>query len=411
MRTLVALFVVLSAAPAAAQPSMVTFDRAIALSSSTPGVEGTGRALEARQAGDQSIAGTTQTLSVQAQPGVRVASEQDRGFEGQITITQTWYLADLTGARRRTARTERQVLAAQQRAAALTARLDAARRWIDLWQLVQAQHVVGEERELAIHTRELVERAVRAGVRTRVDADEVDAYLADVAIRAIAAEGQRHEASLALAIAMGQPPTHELAPAGPLPEPILPPEPEQLLAEVERLPSVAVERLGAAAQRAYEVELAAQASSQLMLGVYAQRESPTGFIAEGFFGVNAPTFDHGERARSVALGEAEAHEGQAEQARLEAQHDLSVAIHDVEHQRGQEQAVNGVLIPALSSLVEHREAALRGGEGTILELLAARRRLLDARSRAVSARAQRTWAEVRLWLLLAELQRGRAAPR
>ncbi len=406
MRALPALSlsaICLLAAPAAAQP--VSFDRAIAFSGSTPLVEGTRRALEARRAGDEDIAGTARSLQVTAQPGMRIMSEQDRGFEGQITISQTWNLADLTGARRVAAGVEREVLDAERRAAALAARLEAARRWIDLWQVAALQEVIGEERALAVRTRELAERAVRAGVRTRVDQAEAEAYAAEVALRALSLDGSRHETSVALAVAMGQPPNAELAPYGELPEPMLPPDPERRLADVERLPTVAVHRLSAAAQRAHEVEVAAQYAPQVSVGTQVQRESPSGFIVEGLLGITLPTFDRGQRTRSSALAEAERSEGQGDQARLDAQRQLSLAIHDVEHQRTQEHTVSQTLLPASNDLVERRESAMQTGQGTVFELLDARRRLLAARARVVEARAARAWAEVRLWVLLAELSR------
>lgn len=404
MRALSAFFVFALATPVAAQP--VAFDEAIALSERTPRVGATSRALEARRAGDADIAGTAQGITIQATPGVRVLSDQDRGFEGQLSITQSWNLGDLTGARRRAASAEREVLDAERRALALNARLEAAKRWIDLWQVTALERVLRDEQRLASSTTDVTGRAVSAGARTRVDEAEARAYAAEVALRAIALEGTRHEASVALAVAMGRRPTARLAPRGDLPEPALPEDPSRRLADVERMPSVAIERLSAAASRAHEVEAAAQYAPQLSLGAQVQRESPSGVIAQGVVALSLPTFDTGQRARSVALAEAERREGEGDQARLDAQGELSLAIHDVEHQRREEATTNDSLVPALTTLVEQREAALRAGEGTVFELLDARRRSLAARARSIEARAARAWAEVRLWVLLAELERA-----
>ena len=146
---------------------------------------------------------------------------------------------------------------------------------------------------------------------------------------------------------------------------------------------------------------------QLSLGAQVQRESPDGVIVSGVVGLTIPLFDRGQRERSAQRAEAELREGEHEQARLEAARDLALAVHDVAHQRRQERAMRELLVPALERLAERREAALQGGGGgTIFALLDARRRVLDAHGRAIDAEAARIWAEVRLWLYLAELRRA-----
>ena len=387
---------------AAAQP--VPFDEAISLSLRAPAIEGAERALEARRAGDRDIGGTSQGLTIQATPGARILSEQDRGFEGQLSVTHSWNLGDLTGARRRAAAAEREVLAAERRALALLARLEAARRWIDLWRIGELGRLLREEQALTRALAELTARAVSAGVATSPDQAEVDAHVAEVALAAIALEGAEHEASIALSVAMARAPSPTLRAAGSPPQPALPDELD--LARIEQLPRVAVERLGAAAERAREVEVAAAYAPVLALGAQIQRESPDGVIVSGVIGLSVPLFDQGQRARSTSRGEAERREGEHAQARLEAERELILAAHDVDHQRRQLAAARELLVPAFERLIERREAALRAGEGTVFLLLDARRRGLDARERAVEAEAARAWAEVRLWVLLSELERA-----
>lgn len=385
----------------------VSFDQAIALSQVTPRVEGRRRSLEARRAGDADLAGTSQGVSIQATPGMRILSEQDRGFEGQLSVVHSWNLGDLTGARQRAAHAERTVIAAEVRAAALEARLEAGRRWIDLWRLARLSRLAREEHALAADLVSLTERALRAGVGTSLDEAEAHAYAAEVHARLIAAEGTRHEAAVGLAVAMGRAPTARLRATGPLPSPSLPDDPTPWLNAIERMPSVTVERLSALAARAHEAEAVAAYAPVLGVGVQLQRESPSGFIANGVFTLSVPLMDQGQRQRSVARGEAERRAGEHGQARLAAGRELALAIHDVEHTRRTERALLAQLVPALVALVDRRDAALRAGESTVFQLLDARRRLLGARASAVEATGARAWAEVRLWLLLAEIERGR----
>lgn len=409
MRTaapIVALVIAILACPGEGARAQVTFEEAIALSQRAPRLEGARGELEARRREDADLAGTSQGVAIQATPGARVLSEQDRGFEGQLTVTHSWNLGDLTGARRRAAAAERGVLSAEARAVALEVRLDAARRWIELWRLDRLERVVRAERELAARFVAHTERALRAGVATAMDESEAGAYAAEVLSRALTLEGQRHEASLALALAMARPPSAELRPRGPLPSPALPDDPAPYLRAVDDLPAVAVERLAARAARAHEAEAAASYAPIFGAGVQLQRESPSGFIAQGVLTLTVPLMDQGQRQRSVARGEAARREGARAQARLTAARELSLAIHDVEHQRRELAALRERLLPSLTRLLERREAALRAGESTVFDVAAARRRLLEARGRAIEAAAARAWAEVRLWILLAETERA-----
>lgn len=403
MRPLVTLLM-LASIPASAGAQPITFDEAIALSLETPRLRGAERELEVRRDGDRDIAGTSQGISIEATPGVRILSEEDRGFDGQLAITHSWNLGDLTGARRRAAEAERRVIAAERRALALEARLEAARRWFDLWRLGALIELIAETEALARQLAEVTERAVAAGVQTSVDQAEVEAYAAEVQLRAIALQGALHDAAIALSVAMGRPPSAGLRAAGVPPAPQLPAELDADL--VERLPSVAIERLAAAAERAREAELAAAYAPVLALGAQVERESPSGVIARGVIGLSFPLFDHGQRERSVARGQAARREGEAEAARLRAAETLSLALHDVDHQRRELEAASERLVPALERLAERQQAALRAGEGTIFQLLSARRRQLEARAREIEARAARSWAELRLWVFLAELERA-----
>ncbi len=398
-------FLLVVVTPARAQ---VSFDEAIALSQRAPAVDARRRELAAREAGDADLGGTSQGLSITATPGARIENEQDRGFEGQLSVYHSWNLGDLTGARRRAAAAERRVIAAEQRAAALEGRLEAARQWIELWRFSRAEAVVREERALAEQLVASTERALSAGVATAMDEAEARTYAAEVMQRAIAIAGTRHDTALALSHAMGRTPDATLTPEGPLPDPSTPADPAPWMRRVERLPSVAIERLAARASSAREAEAAATYAPVFGLGAQVQRESPDGIIAQGVIVLSLPLVDQSQRQRSVDRGEAVRREAEADQARLRALRELSLAFHDVEHTERALRALEERLLPAAERLVDRRELALRAGEGTVFELAAARRQWIDARGRAIEAAAAHAWAEVRLWILLAEIERTEA---
>ncbi len=407
VRTLAALVpLVVLVAPAVAGAQDVTFDEAIGLAAGAPWARAPRRALEARRQGDRDLGGASQGLSIQATPGARVRSEADRGFEGQVTVVHSWNLGGLGRARRGAARAERDVLAAEARVAALASKLEAARLWIDLHRLLALEALLAEEESMAGRLVEVTGRALRAGAGTRADAAEAEAYAADVALRAVGVEGLRHERSVALAVAMGRVPLATLRSVGALPAPALPDDEGQSLARAARLPEVVAARLEATAERARAAEASAAFAASLGIGAQLMRESPDGIVAQGVLTLGVPIGDPGRRARSVALGEAARRESEAERAQGEAARALALAFHEVAHARREEGLVTERLIPALDALVAQRDAALAAGEATVFELLDARRRLVAARMRALEVRAARAWAEVRLWLLLAELERG-----
>lgn len=99
-------------------------------------------------------------------------------------------------------------------------------------------------------------------------------------------------------------------------------------------------------------------------------------------------------------------EGEFEQARLGAAAELKNAAHELKHARDGLRLVEQQWLVAAQETVRRVERALQVGEATVYELLEARRRLVGVESLRVRARAEQAWAEVRLWLLLAELEQA-----
>ena len=397
--------------PGVAGAQAITFDEALSLTEASPEQRARERELQARARGDAEISEIiTSPLRIDAQPGVRMLVQESSGFEGQLTVQQAWSLADLGGARRRTARHERDALAAQARAVALEARLGAAHAWLALRATEEALELARAEAALAHELAERAERSAGAGVLTAADAADAAAFAAEAELRALAIEGTAVQARVALARETAREASHDLRTEGEAPVPELP-APEMIearLADAERHPSVVAARLATIALRAREVEAAAEVGPELTTGVVLYRESPGQFLLFGELGVTLPLADLAARQRSQILAEAERIEGDEERARL-AVRALAVEVaHEVEHARREEALVTDTVLPSLERLVSAREAMLAAGEGTTLALLDARRRLVAARARAAEVRAGRTWAELRAWLLLAELARASA---
>lgn len=442
-------------APAAAQS--VTFDQALALGDRTPPVEGSERALRARERGDADIGGTLDETNVIVMPGALLAPEELRGFDMQLNATQGWNLADLGRVRRRAASQERRAIAAQIRAVALSARIEAARRWIELWTLEQLEQLLEEQRDLLGRSVDLTERALQAGVATATDRADALATAAEVEQRRLTLEGARFDAATQLAAAIGWASIgrassaqadagrdqatprgagpsvagsrggsgsmaergHRATPhaeldvgilvtSGPPPRPRLPalPEIRERIDSLESMPEVVMSRLSETAARTREAEASAEYAPVLHVGAQLERDPLDTWLLYGVAQLSLRAFGQANRDVSLAREEAVRAAQQVREARVRARAELVAAAHEVIHARRRVLAVESRLLPALVTLRERRERALAVGEGTVFEVLIARRRELLGREELVRAEGARTWAEVRMWLLLAELERA-----
>jgi outer membrane protein TolC len=394
--------------PTPASAQHVSFDEALAVGERSPTVEAPRRELEARRAGDDGIGGTATSSNLTFMPGAVVAPDQDQGFESQLSFTQGWNLSDLGGTRRRAAAAEREVLSAEVRADALRVRLEAARRWIDLATLQAVEEIHLEHRTVALARVERAERALAAGVGGAAELAEARAEQADLEQHRLDLEGDRFLASVQLAVAMGRHPSERLRATGALPAPTLPSASEirARAREIDALPDVAVRRLAASAAREREIEASAQYAPVLSVGAQLERSAAGAWVLYGIVGMTFNAFGQDRRPTSVAHASAERQEAEIVVTRVRVAGEVEDAIHEVEHTRRQLRALEETLVPALTDLRQRRERALTAGEETIFAVLDARRRLLVAREEATRARGARAWAEVRLWLLLAEIARG-----
>lgn len=390
----------ISTSHAAAQS--ISFDEAIGLAEGAPLVAGEARALASRHTGDARISDVTESSRLYLMPGARVLSEDDRGFEGQVQIGHSWNIAGLADSQRRSARMERDARAAEGRFRALSQRLIAARAWLSLREHEVHLRAVEETVALAMRIQERTERGLRGGVSTQADLAEARAYLAEANAARLMAEGAIVDAQVALGDAMGRGDVETLSTIGALPQPTLPSPAaiEITLRDAEGAPPVVAARLRALANDARDAELSASRGPRIDADVIAYRESPGGLLLFAQLGVQFPLADLAARDRSLLREETTLLEAQADQAVLDWQRQAHGVAHEVEHTRGVESLLEGELVPSFVTLVDARERQLAAGETTVLILLDATRRLVDARVALARASTERAWAEMRAWLLL-----------
>ncbi len=398
----------ISASADRSEGSTITFDEALALGAETPNVRVVSSTLEARQQGDEKIRGAADATHLTFMPGALVVPREISGFDMQAQITQGWNLGGLGSDRRESASLERGALSASVRARALRARLEAARRWIDLDALEKIAKSVEERIEAAKVLVERRQRALATEVGTTLPLTESRAALAQLRQTRLGLEGDQFVAAAQLALAVGRAPTKDrLVTAGAPPDPVLPDVAEirQRLTDIDTLPDLAAARLRETAARARAIEASAEYAPILTTG--AQVESPAGdlraWIVYGVAGLSFRGPGQERRLTSMAHAAAAGAAVETDAARLEARAELEDALHELEHTEALVELLERQTLPALHELVESRSRALTLGEESYFALYDARDRELAAIEATHRARGAYTWARVRMWLLLAEL--------
>ena len=404
-RVLVLIPAFLVAMTALAGAGEVTFDGAILAASKVPGVEAARSELESRQRLDRSLKGNRGPLVVQVAPGRRLSPEADVGTEISLSVAQGWSLGDPAGHSKSAARAERDVLAARLRARALAARIDVARRWMELHRLQRALALARDETRVMAEIDVANQQARAAGLVTQVAEAEARTAHAEAERMELALEGERVRAALDLSVALGAEPDADLKTAGALPEFTLP-APERIRAltkQVDRLPEVALLRLQSVAASARAAESTASRGSQLSFGAQAQRESNGSTLLFGTLGFTVSAPRTGRREWAMSNAEARRRLIEADDVAVALRAELADAVHELEHSEELWQLITSSLGPASETLLQQRTRQLELGEGTVIEVLRARARVMAAKRYEADAATERRWAQVHLWLLLAEI--------
>lgn len=382
-------------------PKKISFDEAIGLSTAAPDVRGAERAIDEKREMRMRISNMTSNPQLYLQPGYRLAPSPNQGLEVQASVMQSWNLAGLSSARVTTAKLEESALSAQARALALTQRLDAARGWIDLWCAERLLEVAAQESALAGDFVKLVDKAAAASAVTKADLADARAYHAEARLGVVGAEGEVYERGVLLARVLAGA-AEPLSAVGDLPAAPVPvgKTRDELLLRAAQLPAVQSKALEAEVERARNAEEKAARGTALSLGVYVQRDSPGGFVGYGAVGLSLPLFDRGERERSVAVARAAQLEGEAKREAANAAADLRLGLHEIDHTQDVVDTISGAMVPALEEALTSRMRIFEAGEATILEVITARRNLVNARGRLERALAQNAWARVKVWIWL-----------
>ena len=406
--------VVAQSVPALAEPpaatehtgTPVTFDQALGLADSAPAVLGARAAASEQRRVAGSVSSMVANPSLTVQPGAaRDPLDNQWKWVGEATLLQSWNLSGLPGHRRSSLSAEGELVAVEARVAALSHRLAAAQAWMELWAAQQSLSDALQESELAHEFSARMAKAAAAAAFTRAEAADAETYAAEAHVQAIAAQGEVVDRGFQLAAAMGRADERPLVASGPLPAPPSPVRSDwpALLEAAGKLPGVAAHALAADADRARELELRSARGWLLGTGVKGTRDYLGTWGVQAVVEVTFPLFDRGEREAAPQAAALARSAGDHREGLAVAATELTRALHEVEHSGEVLAAVEKELLPAAAAGAQAREASMRAGETTVLEVLVARRAWAAARARRTRALASHAWAQVKLWMLLAHL--------
>jgi cobalt-zinc-cadmium efflux system outer membrane protein len=384
--------------------SPVTFDAALGLAEDVPRVAAATRAVQEKTGVDRNVAALPYNPQIAVQPGWRLEPRDARQPEIIVEVLQPWNLSGYGAARQRTVSVEEEVLRAESRAAALAARLGAARAWIELW---TAEHLVEEvrrEETIAGELERLVGRAASLGAMTRADLAEAAAYHAEARVAVLVAEGEVFQRGLALGRELADRDALPLHTTGEPPAPWVPSEARrtEFLDRAAALPLVSLRELQTHAARARELEELRARGTLAQFGAVLQRDAPGGLVVSGIARVTIPVFERGERERGSILAEAARLEGEQRDALIAARVEIALSFHEVSHSAEVLAVLRDDLVPASRQAAETRRRIFEQGGATLLEVLQSDRAAVAAASRLWRVQAEHAWARTKLWLLLAE---------
>ena len=389
----------------------VTFDQALGLAARSPAVLGAEAAVEEQRGIAASVSSMVANPTLNVQPGTaQDPLDNQWKYFGETTLVQSWNLSGLRGERSSALTAEGKLLAVEARAAALSHRLAAAQAWMELWAAQQSLADALQEAELANEFSTRMAKAARAAAFTRAEAADAATYAAEAHVQAIAAQGEVVDRGFQLAAAMGRDEERHLVASGTLPSPPRPARSDwpALLEAAGALPGVVARKLAADAARARELELRSARGWMLGTGVKATRDYLGTWGVQAVLEFTFPLFDRGEREAAPQAAAAARSAGEHREALGVAATELTRALHEVEHSGEVLAAVEKELLPAAAESARAREASMRAGETTVLEVLVARRAWAAARARRTRALASHAWAQVKVWMLLADLTLGGA---
>ena len=380
----------------------ISFDEALVRADAHPLLAGVRRADNTLRKAADKPAFLDANPILSASVGPRVYPAAELGVEALVSLTQTVSLERAATRRAESLRAESAWLSSEVAAERLSRRLAVASAWLDLWASHAQLHLAIDQLKNEEKFRDMTIRLQAAGERTRADLATVDARLAEAELFEKAAEGAFVMAQGALASELAAPAAPEFIPRDTPPLLALPTSEARaaLTNRTAELPAVTSRALLARAEQARAVEDASARGHRLTFGVEAMRDATTAIGVRGMLGVTLPFFATGQRERAIRTAAAERLQGEATSLSARAQAEVAMALHELTHTEEVWELTAKRLVPASLRAQELREKEYAQQETTLLDVIEARRRSLEARYRLITAERDRAWARIQVASLI-----------
>jgi cobalt-zinc-cadmium efflux system outer membrane protein len=378
----------------------LSFDEAMEAALRRPSVIAAREAV-ARRSQERAVPSAQPQLQVA--PGFRANPADQRGLDAQLQFTQSFSLAQEPTKRAETGRLRRGLLEVEADAKVLSATLETAASWAEVWRAQKCYALTVSERDVAEEFVARIRLMAEAKVMTEADVAEAEAFSAEAELTRLAAEGALFESGLRLARQVEEHPSAPVLVSGELPSS----SSEADATGGVTHPSVVAAQLAARVADARAQELTASSGPHVQAGVLLQRESPGSYITFMTATFTLPVWDVALHERNELVSEAALRRGEGLEAAREVRAGVASARHEVEHSREVLRAIRTKLVPATERLVQAREALLAAGEGELPSLTAARRQLLEIRRRLVGAEADEALARYRWSVVSRHLDGGK----
>ena len=372
----------------AAEALPLDYDMALALLEHAPELRARAAASAQLTAAGRHVTALPSDLALNLEAGPRLHPELKA--QGRVSVSQSFSLSHLGEARRQVLSTHALSQEAERVGVRLFRRLQVSQAWLRTHAAHAALGIAEAELQLAENLAQASERGAQLSELTRADAADAAAYAAEAKLGQLSAEGELIEARLdlthALAIsdrvldARGEPPS--------IPEPTSAQE-QALHARIDTQPALLSLLRQVAALDARARELRASYASQLSLGVMVDRSDPRAWAALGMVGLTLPLADRGLRERAEVEAERTALQGRSDEQRATLHVEIERLLHEIKHTHETLSHADERLLPAIERGLQAREALFRSGEGTVLEIIVARRNALALRLRRL--RLQYDW--------------------
>ena len=358
----------------------LAYEAALALLEHAPELRARAAASAQLRAAARDVTALPADLTISVEAGPRVHPEL-KG-QGRLGVIQSFALAALGDARRAALSSHASTQDAERAGQRLYRRLQVSQAWLRTHAAHAALGIAQGELQLAETLSQAAERGAELAELTRADAADAAAYAAEAKLGLLSAEGELIEARLDLTRTLaisdrvldvrGEPPQlHEPTPA----------DKAALHARIETQPALLSLQRQMAALDARKRELRASYASQLSLGVVLDRTDPGAWATLGVVGLTWPLADRGLRERAEVDAERTALRGRTEEQRAGLHVEIERLLHEIEHTHETLQHADERLLPAIERGLSAREALFRAGEGTVLEIVVARRNALGLRLR------------------------------